>query len=84
MGKGTRDRQAEAERCHHAQEEDDVRCGTQEDRRRSASAVGESEGGSEEDSVGKRGPLAMGKFSPTKQLKEGKQPTWERDGVAAK
>jgi hypothetical protein len=45
LGKGTRNRQAE--RRQHAQEEKDVGSGPQEDRSRSAGAVGESEGGSE-------------------------------------
>jgi hypothetical protein len=52
MGEGAQDRQAEAERCHHAQEEDDVRCGPQEDRNRSASAMGEGKSCPEKVSVG--------------------------------
>jgi hypothetical protein len=44
MGEGTPDRQAEAKRCHHAQEKDDVGCGPQEDRSRSTGALGEGEG----------------------------------------
>jgi hypothetical protein len=65
LGKGTPDRQAEAERCHHAQEEDDVSRRPEEDCRRSASAMGEAEGGSEKVSI-RDGWFGMGKFSPTK------------------
>ena len=42
MGEGTRDRQAEAERCRHAQEENHVSRRSQEDRRRSTSEMGEA------------------------------------------
>jgi hypothetical protein len=67
LGEGTRDRQAEAERGHHAQEEDDVCCGPQEDRSRSASAMGEGKSCPEKVSVGRTNRFTMRKFSPTKQ-----------------
>ena len=40
LGKGTRDWQAEAQRCHYAQEEDDVGCRAQENCRGATRAVG--------------------------------------------
>jgi hypothetical protein len=70
LGEGTRDRQAEAERCHHAQEEDDVGCGPQKDRSRSASAMGKAKSCPEKVSVGMTTRFAMGTFSPTKQHRE--------------
>jgi hypothetical protein len=51
MGKGTEERSAEAERSQDAQEEDDVGCGSQEDRGCSAGAVGEGKGSKEEGGV---------------------------------
>src|ERR1700693_5874099 len=44
MGEGTEERSAEAERRPHAQEENDVGCGSKEDRGSTTGAVGESEG----------------------------------------
>jgi hypothetical protein len=52
MGEGASQRRTEAECCRDAEEENDVGCRPQENRRSAKSAMGEGEGWSEEDGVG--------------------------------
>ena len=66
LGKGAQEWRAEAERCQHAQEEDDVSRRPEEDCSSPTSAMGESEGCPEEVRV-RDDWFAMGKFSPTKR-----------------
>ena len=51
MGKGAEECRTETERGQHAEKENDVSRRPEEDCRSTASAMGESEGGSEEDCV---------------------------------
>ena len=65
MGEGTQDTQAEAERCRHAQEEDDVRFGPRIAAAQRARWAKEKL--PEKVSVGRTTRFTMGKFSPTTQ-----------------